>query len=212
MDGVPHPHRRVRIDGPDGQVLGHALDEPERDAQTALVAPGRIGVALGHQVVLEGVDELVADDMIGLRERGAIGQDDPALEGLRDAAGPFAEELVDDRGLLELGAAPVEDQGLAALELVVEHPGEARIPALGHERGQLDRLLVLEIEVDVVVPRLHDLEVEALVLDLVPAVILGLERRRESGGGKRAEAQDGDSAGESGSPHWVPPWKATTVL
>jgi hypothetical protein len=82
-------------------------------------------VTLGHEIILEGVDELVADDVIGLAERSAVRQDDPALERLGDAAGALAEELGDDRRLLELRAAPVEDEGLAALELVVEHPGQA---------------------------------------------------------------------------------------
>ncbi len=183
-DGVAHPHGRVGVDRADGQVFGHALDEPERDAQGRVVAAGLVGMALGHDVVLEGVDELVADDVIGLVERGAVGQDDAALGRFRDAARPLAQDLGDGLGLLELGAAAVEHEGLAALELVVEHARQPRVPSLGHHPGHLDGLLVLEIEVDVEMAGLHDLEVELLVLDLVPAVPLGVQspaRARRSG-------------------------------
>ncbi len=94
----------LRIDGADRQILGHALDEPQGDAQGGIVAAGLVGVALGHDVVLEGVDELVADDVVGLGQGGAVGQDDPALERFRDAARALAEDVRDDRRLLELGA------------------------------------------------------------------------------------------------------------
>ncbi len=194
-DGVAHPHRGVRVDGPDGQVFGHALDEPEGNAQGGVVAPGLVGMALGHDVVLEGVDELVADDVVGLGERRAVGQDDAALERLREAARALAEHLLGDRRLLELGAAAVEDEGLAALELVVEHPGQPGVPALGHEAGHLDRGLVLEVVVDVVVPGLHDLEVEILVLDLVPSVPLGAEVRRADGQDEAGQAQGNQDLG-----------------
>ena len=88
-DRVAHPHGRVGIDGPDGQVLGHALDEPERDAERRVVPPGLVGMALGHDVVLERVDQLMADDVVGLAERGPVGQDDAALGRFRDAARPL---------------------------------------------------------------------------------------------------------------------------
>ncbi len=157
------------------------------------------------EVVLEGVDELVADDVVGLGQRGSVRQDDPALERLGDAAHPLAQHLGDDRGLLELGAAAVEDQRLAALELVVEHPGESGIPALGHDRGHLHCLLVLEIEVDVVVARLHDLEIELLVLDLVPPVPLGVEGGGGAGVEESRQAQGGEGSRQSGCPHGCPP-------
>ena len=182
-DRVPHPHGGVGVDGPDGQVLGHALDEPEGDPQGVLGAPLVVRMALGHDVVLERVDELMPDDMVGLGERGPVGQDDPALEGFGDAAGALAHRSGNDRGLLELRAARVQDQRLASLELMVEHPGKPGVPALGHQARLLDRFPVLEIEVDVEMPGLHDLEVELLVLDLVPAVVLGRERR---GQGRRS--------------------------
>ncbi len=205
-DGVAHPHGGVGVDRADGQVFGHALDEPERDAQGGVVAPGLVGMALEHDVVLEGVDELVADDMVGLVERRAVGQHDAALERLRESARALAENVLGDRGLLELGTAAVEDEGLAALELVVEHPGQPGVPALGHEAGHLHRALVLEIEIDVEVPGLHDLEVKFLVLDLVPPIPLGAEVRRADGQDEAGQAQDDQDLGQRGSPHGFPPW------
>jgi hypothetical protein len=41
---------------------------------------------LGHDVVLEGVDELVTDDVVRLGQGRSVGQDDAALERLGEAA------------------------------------------------------------------------------------------------------------------------------
>jgi hypothetical protein len=88
---------------------------------------------------------------------------------------------------------------------VIEHPGQAGVPALGHETGHLDRLLILEVVVDIVVPGLHDLEIELLVLDLVPAVPLGAEVRRRDPGDEPGQAERDEDPGQSGNPHDVPP-------
>ena len=86
------------------------------------------------------------------------------------------------------GRAGVEDQRLAAAQLVVQQLREPRVPALGHPRGHPRRGFLLRVEVDVEMFGLQDLEVELPVLHLVPAEIArpgraGPERRR------RAETQ-----------------------
>jgi hypothetical protein len=83
-------------------------------------------------VVLKGVDELVTDDMVGLLERSAEGDDDPPLERFGDPAHPFRDELGKDGRLLELGVAGVDDQRLPSAELVVEETRIALVPPLGH--------------------------------------------------------------------------------
>src|SRR5262249_46506120 len=68
----------------------------------------------------------------------------------------------------------VEHQRLAGLHFVTEELRVARVPALGHPRHARGRLAFFLVEVDVEVIGLQDLELEILVLDLVPAEVLRL--------------------------------------
>ena len=61
-------------------------------------------------------------------------QHDAALGGFGDAARAFAELPFDRVRLPEVRAAGVEDERLAAAELVIRAARQARIPALGHPR------------------------------------------------------------------------------
>jgi hypothetical protein len=85
--GVAQPHRGVRVVRADGEVFGHALDEPQRHAQGGGIVRLR-DLALPRHVVLEGVDELVPEHVVGLGQGGADGEDDAPLVGLGDAAVP----------------------------------------------------------------------------------------------------------------------------
>ena len=98
---VAHPHRGVRIDRADREVLGHPFDEPERQALGAVLA--RLPVGTRRDVVLKRVDELVADDVVGVADRSAERQHDPAPRRFRHAAGAFTELTLDGVGLLEVG-------------------------------------------------------------------------------------------------------------
>ena len=85
--------------------------------------PGGIRAHVGAgDVVLEGVNELVAQHVVGGLERARHRQDDAALIGFGDAAGAFADFPFDRVGLTEVGAARVEDQRLPPPELVREKP------------------------------------------------------------------------------------------
>ena len=139
--GVAQPHRGVRIDWPQREVLGHALDEPQRDLRGAVLARRRVGVR--RHVELEGVDELVAEDVIGVGERSAERQHDAAAQRLGDAAGALAELALNRVGLLEVGMRRVEHQRLASAQFVPEDPAEANAPAFGHARGEVDALHAL---------------------------------------------------------------------
>ena len=59
--------------------------------------------------------DLVAEDLIGLGERGREGDHDAAPGRFGDAADALAEQTVDDVGLRELWLAAVEDQVLPVL-------------------------------------------------------------------------------------------------
>jgi hypothetical protein len=83
-----HPHRGVGIDGPEREVLRHAFDEPQRE-----LVQGRLGIAAAHaaDVVLEGVDQLVAEHVIGLGQRAREREHHAPFQGFGDAARPLAE-------------------------------------------------------------------------------------------------------------------------
>ena len=87
------------------------------------VAAGSPPRPAAGDVILEGVGELVPDDVIEIGERAADGENDPAPQRLGHAAGAFAEVALDRIGLPELGRAGVEDQRLPPVELVAEEPG-----------------------------------------------------------------------------------------
>ena len=68
--------------------------------------------------------------------------------------------------------AGVINDRLPTAELMVQEARKPRIPALGKDAGLFHRLAFLGIEMDVEMFRLENLEIEALVLDLVATEIL----------------------------------------
>ena len=87
----------------------------------------RADPALAGHRVLERVHQLVAEHVVGLGQRGADRQHDAPLEGLGDAARALAGRAADGVGLLEVGVARVEDDGLALLELVKPRMRDSRV-------------------------------------------------------------------------------------
>ena len=154
-------------------------------------APVLPGGALGfdRHVELKRVDQLVADDVVGVGERTAKRQHDAAAERLGDAAGAFAELALNRVGLLEVGMRGVEHERLPPAQLVAEHAAEPRVPAFGHPRGDVDPFARARVEVDVEVLGLQDLKIELLVLDLVASEVL----RRDWRGQKENDAGDDHS-------------------
>ena len=186
----------MRIDRADREVLGHPLDEPQRQPRRAGLDEPRSRSAVAGDVELEGVHQLVPDHVVGLPERAGERQHDPALEELGDAAGPLAELARDGVGLLEIGMAGVEDERLPAVELVVEHAREPLVPALGHPTRLLGGFLLRLVVVDVEVLGPQHLEVERPVLDLVTAEVLGLGHR-----GEKRDEEKGEQKGTQGLTH-----------
>ena len=180
---VPHPHRRERVDGSDREVFGHPLDEPQREPDGAGHVQPRASRPLPRHVELEGVHEFVAEQVIGLVERHHHRHDEPPLQDLREALRALVDELAGGVRLLEIRMVRVEDDRLALAELVIEHPRQAGVPALGEAADHLRAGRTLLVVVDVEVLRLEHLEVERLVNHLVSAEIpAGLPLQRGSGG------------------------------
>ena len=150
-------------------------------------------------VVLEGVDELVAEHVVGRLDRPGERQHDAALRRLGDAAGAFAELPFDRVGLAEVRAARVEDQRLAAAQLVSRGASTGARTSARPGATRSGPPLPLPVVVDVEVLGLQDLEVELLVLDLVAAEVAALReggrrRRKErtpTAERRRIDAQDG---------------------
>ena len=179
---VAHPQRRVRIERPNREVLGHPLHEPEGQALCCRISTDPAGVARGGDVELKGVHQLVADDVIGVGERAAERQDHAPSKRFGDAARALADLTADRIGLLEVRVRRIEDERLASAQLVLQYPPQPRAPAFRHARGDGGGVPLLLVEVHVEVLGPQHLELERAVLDLVAAEVLlggggdGIER------------------------------------
>jgi hypothetical protein len=152
------------------EILGHALDQPERQSvephQSAARRP------LGD-VVLEDVHQLVAEHVIVVGVDAGERHDHARAIRLRDAARSFLELLADDVRLLEIGVVGVEDQRLS-IERVTKRVRMPRVPALGHSTGVANDRRLRPVEEVIEVLRLQDFPVEAFVLDFVASkIVLG---------------------------------------
>ena len=112
-----------------------------------------VGPSAAGDVVLEGVDQLVPDDVVQVAERPASGQHDPAAQRFGHAAGALADVPPTALVCWNCGGAGVEDQRLPARQLVVEHGRQAGVPALRHAGRDLGRGCSSGVEVDVEVLR-----------------------------------------------------------
>ena len=174
---VAQPHRGVRIDRTERQVLRHAFDEPERQA-FGPVLPG-CGVRVRRHVELERVHQLVADHVIGVGERAAERQDDPPPQRLGDAAGAFAELALNRCWSARSRRARRRAPAAAGRAACASNSRSSRACQRSASRAAMSiALALLRVEVDVEVLGLEDLEVEVLVLDLVAAEVLRRRWRR----------------------------------
>src|SRR5262249_16057822 len=149
----------------DGEVLGHAFAEPERQQRER-------AALFAEDVALKRVNELVTEDVIGFAETRGERQDDAPREVVGETADAFWNVASQDRGLGEVCVTCVEDDRLPARERVVERVRQPLVPTLRQLRGDLRRAALLGVVIDVKVLRLQNRKLEAVVLHLVPAEIL----------------------------------------
>ncbi|PYQ43668.1 MAG: hypothetical protein DMF77_09175 [Acidobacteria bacterium] len=146
------------------------------------------------------MDELVPEHVVGLGQGRADGEDDTPLEGLGDAARALAGSAAEGVGLLEVGIAGVQDDGLALLHLVAEQGAEPGVPTLGHASDLLRRQLLLGVVIDVEMIGLEDLELQPVPLDRVAPEVLGVGGWGEGEGEDRDEGENEARAGSHSPP------------
>ena len=198
----------MRIDRPYRQILGHPLDEPQRQEERRRTSKTDPTVARqAGDVELERVHELVPQNVVRLGQGAGKRKHDTSLQHLRHTTRRLAELSEDGIGLLEVGVAGVQDQRLATLELVIQQAADASIPALRHAAGFPDDALHLGVVVDVEVLGLEDLGIEGLVLNLVATEVLSIGRFRQSGGSQQERQKEEQCPrDERATCHIVPPW------
>ena len=183
----------------DREVFGHAFDEPKRQPQRR--RDGRLAecLALTRHVELKRVDHLVTQHVVGLSQRTSERQHHAPLEDLGHTPSGFARSAANGVGLREMRMAGVINDRLPTAELMVQEARKPRIPALGKDAGLLHRLAFLGIEMDVEMFRLENLEIEALVLNLVATEILraGSLHAGSAEGREKAEKSRQTNAGSA---------------
>ena len=118
--------------------------------------------------------QLVPQNVIVIRINPGQGQHDAILQPFGDAAGSLTDFTGQGVSLAEVGRGRVQNERLAAAELVPQQLREPRVPALGHPGRVPDGFGLLRVVIDVEVLGLQHFEVELLVQDLVAAEILRL--------------------------------------
>ncbi len=183
--GIAQPHRRIRIDASNRQVLRHAFDEPQGQRRHR-------PAALAQDLALKRVNELVSQDVVGFSEPRGKRKHDAALLVLGHAADALAEETRNHVGLGELRVARVQHDRLARGKGEAERGRQPGVPALG-KPACLDRGVVLRrVVVNIEVRALEDPEVEIVVVHLVAAERLRAGRacRRHDRGEREAGNSD----------------------
>src|SRR5215210_4317583 len=110
---APHPHGGWAVNRTQGEVLRHAFDEPERELGGGRQSAEIGGPATAGDVVLEGMHQLMADDVIQVAQRSSYRQDDPPPKCFGYTSGALPNIATDGIGLLEFRRAGIQNQGLA---------------------------------------------------------------------------------------------------
>ena len=105
---VAHPHRGMRVVRADRQILGHPLDEPQRQCLDAATAAVR-GMA-GGDVVLERVHQLVTEYVVCFGERCSQRKDHAPLQSFCHTTSALTDRATDDVRLLEVGVGSVQKE------------------------------------------------------------------------------------------------------
>ena len=120
------------------------------------------------------MDQLVAENVVGVPVGTGHRHDDTVLHGLCHTTGTLTDESGKRIGLLKVGMISVEDDRLRGFKLVLEGPGQSLVPTLAHADGVHDGFFFFRIEVPVEVIRRQKLKIKVVELNLVsPKVLSG---------------------------------------
>jgi len=126
------------------------------------------------------MNQLVSDDVVSLCQGNTIGQDDSPFKRLGNSACSLTHSFRNDCCLLELRPTGVDNKRLTPFKLMIKYPAVTGIPAFSHLSCLFDDLGFLLIKIDIKMLGLHNFKIEFLVLDLIPAKILGPQPRSQS--------------------------------
>ncbi len=117
------------------------------------------------------------DHMVGFRKRPQERQYYAPFHEFGHTLSSLVHGSAEGVGLPEVRVGSVEDQGLAATELMVKEPGEPLVPTLSHQgrHFNIDTRIVVNVEMF----GLEHLEIKVLILDPVATEILGLHLLRD---------------------------------
>jgi len=132
-------------------------------------------MTLTGQIILESMNQLMSDNVVGLSQGYAIRQDDSPFKRLGNSACSLAHSLRNDCCLLELRPARIDNERLTPFQLMIKDPAVASIPAFGHLSSLLNDFCFLLIKINVKMLGLHYFKIKFLVLNLIPAKILSLQ-------------------------------------
>ncbi len=133
-------------------------------------------------------------DVVGISVRARQRHDHAILERLGDASQALTQVTGECIRLLKIGVVGIQNDRLGPFELMLKYARESLVPPLSHTRRVLDRFALFRIEMDVVVRGLEDLEVERLILDLVPPEVLSGYGGRECTNGQGQEQHSEEAA------------------
>ena len=171
-DRIAHPHGGFGMASPQRIVFRHAFHEPKR--QTA-----HVHACLGGIIKLEGVDQLVSQDMMRDTVIRCQRHHDPFLNGLGQAAHAAGNESRHDIGLPEIGVVGIENERFAIAfgKLMIGDAGKSVLPALGHSGHVGHEGPHFGIIEDAKVVGFDLFEIEGLVLDFVATELLRVNGR-----------------------------------
>ena len=120
-----------------------------------------------QHVALEGMNELVPEDVIRFAERRRERQDDAPALMIGEAAHALGNVPGQDGRLREMRMAGVQHNRRTFSERMLEYVRQPSIPAFREAGRDLRRLGLVRVVIDVEMRRGQHLKVEAVVLDLV---------------------------------------------
>ena len=173
---VAHPHSRKGVYGADAEVFRQAFHHPKGDvAQVLQFRP----LAAEDHIVLEGVDQLVAEHVVRLLVGMCYGQHHPVLEGFGYPARSGADGPLDGVRLLKIRVVGVDDHRVLEIDRIPQHQLVDAVPFFRVIQEILQPFGIINVGVELKVRAFVHLEVKVVVMGLIAAEAAGLCRHKD---------------------------------